>query len=171
MPRPAHRRPLQQPVVRLRRLLPPEGHQAAPGELQRRAGEPHQGHRGEQSHTQGFHRRPCPGPRGLLQLHRREYLQCRRGKGGRDRRFPPDDEVQFRQLPPVRHPGHHETHQGQGREGDRVRAHARRRQHLLRLQGRQRPRGLQSPGRRHYRQPLRPRPGRRPGQSLHPRYF
>lgn len=36
---------LQQLLVRLRRPLPAEGHKATPGQLQRRASEPHRGHR------------------------------------------------------------------------------------------------------------------------------
>lgn len=46
------------PQLRLRRLLPAQGHQAAAGELQGRAAEPDRGHRGRQPHAQGLRGRP-----------------------------------------------------------------------------------------------------------------
>ena len=54
VPRPQDRDALQQPVVRLRRLLPPQGHQAAAGQLTPTAPEHDDCHRGEQPHAQGF---------------------------------------------------------------------------------------------------------------------
>ncbi len=42
----------------LRRLLPAQGYQAAPGQLPGRAPNPDPGHRGIQPHKKGFHRRP-----------------------------------------------------------------------------------------------------------------
>ena len=62
-PRPAHRLPLQQPVVRLRRLLPAQGHQAAARQLPRRPAEPDQRDRRGQHHPQGLHRQRHPAPR------------------------------------------------------------------------------------------------------------
>ena len=56
--------------------------------------------------------------------------------------------------------GHHEAHQGEGREGDHLRAGARGRHHVLRLPRRERPRRLQGPVRRHHRQPVRSGAGR-----------
>ena len=56
-PRPADRAALQQPVVRLRRLLPAQGHQAAAGQLRRRAADPDQRDRHRQHHPQGLRRR------------------------------------------------------------------------------------------------------------------
>ena len=62
-PRPADRHPLQQPVVRLRRLLPAQGHQAAAGQLLRRAADPDLRDRRGQHHPQGLHRLRHPRPR------------------------------------------------------------------------------------------------------------
>ena len=107
-PGPADRVALQQPVLRVRRLLPAQGHQAAPGQLRRRPAEPDQRGRGRQHHPQGLRRRRHPAP------------QPEDG-----RRLPPGDEVGVGQLPGVQHPGHHEAHQGQGRRGHRVRAQPR----------------------------------------------
>ena len=73
---------------------------------------------------------------------------------------PPHDEVQFRQLPAERHPGHHEADQGEGREGDHLRACSRGRHHVLRLPRRERPGRLQGPVQRHHRQPVRSGAGR-----------
>ena len=87
----------------------------------------------------------------------------------RDRGLPSHDEVQQRQFPPERHPGHHEEDQGQGRRGHCLRAYAGGRRVLLRQQGGKRHRRVQVPRRLHHRQPLRPRPGRCPGQGLYPR--
>ena len=56
-PRPADRAALQQPVLRLRRLLPAQGHQAAAGQLRRRAADPDQRDRHRQHHPQGLRRR------------------------------------------------------------------------------------------------------------------
>ena len=56
-----------------------------------------------------------------------------------DNSVPSDHEVELRQLPSVGHPGHHETHQGQGCRSDYLRAHTRRRHHILRQQGGQQP--------------------------------
>ena len=62
-PRPAHRGALQQPVVRLRRLLPAQGHQAAARQLRRRAADPDQRDRHGQHHPQGLRRRRHRGAR------------------------------------------------------------------------------------------------------------
>ena len=56
-------RALQQPVVRLRRLLPAQGHQAAARQLRRRAADPDQRHRHGQHHPQGLRRRRHRGAR------------------------------------------------------------------------------------------------------------
>ena len=56
-PRPADRAALQQPLVRLRRLLPAQGHQAAARQLRRRAADPDQRDRHRQHHPQGLRRR------------------------------------------------------------------------------------------------------------------
>lgn len=66
MPRPPYRYALQQPLVWLWRLLPAEGHEAAVGQLRRRTREPDTGHRGEQPHEEGLHRRPGIAQGGLL---------------------------------------------------------------------------------------------------------
>ncbi len=55
-PRPADRAALQQPVVRVRRLLPAQGHPAAAGELLVGPAEPDARHRRRQHHPQGLHR-------------------------------------------------------------------------------------------------------------------
>ena len=54
--RPADRHALQQPVVRLRRLLPAQGHQAAAGQLLRRPADADLRDRRRQHHPQGLHR-------------------------------------------------------------------------------------------------------------------
>ena len=91
VPGAAHRQPLQQPQLRLRRLLPAQGHQAAAGQLQGRAPEPDRGHRGRQPHPQGLR-----GRRGAAD----GMGPCVRGQAEAGRgRLPPDDEVQLRQLP------------------------------------------------------------------------
>ena len=84
-PRPADRQPLQQPELRLRRLLPAQGHQAAPGELPRRPAEPDQRDRRGQHHAQGLHRRRHPAPRAADRRH-----------------LPADHEGRLGQLPDVR---------------------------------------------------------------------
>ena len=66
--RPTHRHPLQQPIVRLRRLLSTEGHEAAACQLRRRTREPHRGNRREQPHTQGLHRRRCAAQGWMVRL-------------------------------------------------------------------------------------------------------
>ena len=60
--RPADRHPLQQPVVRVRRLLPAQGHPAAAGQLLERPAEPDPRDRRRQHHPQGLHRRRHPQP-------------------------------------------------------------------------------------------------------------
>jgi UDP-N-acetyl-D-mannosaminuronate dehydrogenase len=52
LPRPAHWQPLQQPQLRLWRLLPAQRHQAAAGQLCRRAAKHHARHCGQQHHPQ-----------------------------------------------------------------------------------------------------------------------
>ena len=71
-PRPAHRHALQQPVLRLRRLLPAQGHQAAAGQLHRRPADADLGHRRRQHHPQGLHRlrHPRPPARRVVGIHR-----------------------------------------------------------------------------------------------------
>ena len=105
-PRPADRAALQQPVVRLRRLLPAQGHQAAARELRRRPADADQRHR----------RRPTPpartsspptswraGPK-VVGIHR---LIMKAGS----------DNFRVEQRA-----GGHEADQGQGHRGDRLRA-------------------------------------------------
>ena len=62
-PRPAHRRPLQQPVVRLRRLLPAQGHQAAARQLRRGPADLIQRDRRLEHDAQGLHRHRRPPAR------------------------------------------------------------------------------------------------------------
>ena len=64
--RPPHRHPLQQPVFRLRRLLPAQGHQAAACQLSGRARKPDSRHCRIQSHEERFHSRPGFKKGGLL---------------------------------------------------------------------------------------------------------
>ena len=45
-------------------------------------------------------------------------MGCSQGAHMHHWHLPPDNEVQLRQFPSERHPGHHETHQGQRRQGD-----------------------------------------------------
>ena len=56
-----HRQPLQQPQLRLRRLLPAQGHQAAPGQLSGRAADPHRRYRPSQQYPQGLRGPRHPG--------------------------------------------------------------------------------------------------------------
>ena len=149
MPRPEDRDALQQPVVRLRRLLPPQGHQAAAGQLRRRAPEHDDCHRGEQPHAQGLHRGPGTEDGRGARVRRR--LGSVKGEGRGHRGVPPDDEVWQRQLPSEQHPGRDEAHPGQGRHHHHLRADPRGRQHVLRQQGRQRPGGVQAPLQGNYR--------------------
>ncbi len=81
-PRPPDRLALQQPLLRLRRLLPAQGHPPAPGQLPRRPAEPHQRDRRGQHDPQGLHRRRYPAP----QPNDRRHL-------------PADHEGRLRQLP------------------------------------------------------------------------
>ena len=91
VPGAAHRQPLQQPQLRLRRLLPAQRTQAAAGQLQGRAPEPNRGHRGGKPHPQGLR-----GRRGAADgAGPRLRGQAEAGRG----RVPPDHEVQLRQLP------------------------------------------------------------------------
>ena len=103
--RPADRCALQQPQLRLRRLLPAEGHQAAAGELPGRSAEPDQRHRRGQHDPQGLHRRGHPAP-----------------PADDGRHLPADHEGRLGQLPDLVGAGRHEAAQGQGRRGDRLRA-------------------------------------------------
>lgn len=66
LPGPAHRDALQQPELRIRGILPAQGHEAAAGQLPGRAGEPDSRHRGEQPHAQGLHRGPGAAQGGVL---------------------------------------------------------------------------------------------------------
>ena len=52
----------------------------------------------------------------LVQLYREQPVWCR-SQFMRHRCLSPDDEIQFRQLPPVSHTGHHEAYQGKGCRG------------------------------------------------------
>lgn len=97
----------KQSFLRVRRLLPAQRHETAAGQLPRRAAEPDFRHRPGQPHAQ----RPHLG-----------YDHCH--EPAHRRRVPPDHEEQFRQLPFVRHPGCHETHQGERHRSRRVRADA-----------------------------------------------
>lgn len=60
VPRSPHWVPLQRPLVRVLRLLPAQGFQAASGELFRRPAEPHPRDRRLQRHPPGLHRVPHP---------------------------------------------------------------------------------------------------------------
>ena len=169
MPGPAHREPLQQPVVRLRGVLPPEGHEAAARELQRRSREPHPGDSGLEPHAEGLHRGPGPAQGGVLR--EQQPVGVRPGAPVRDRCVPPDDEDGQRQLPSVGDPGHHEADQGEGRGGNRVRADTRGRGDVLREPGGKRPGGVQACKPCDHREPLRRMPRRRAGQGLHARHL
>jgi UDPglucose 6-dehydrogenase len=72
LPRPAHRRTLQQPQLWLRRLLPAQGHQATARQLPRRAAESDPRHRRVEQHAQGLRRRqhhpPQPKVVGIYRL-------------------------------------------------------------------------------------------------------
>ena len=70
---------LQQPLLRLRWLLPSQRHQAAPCQLCRRTAEHDDRHRGEQSHPQGLHRRPSTAQGWIL------YCIKPMGRGQRER--------------------------------------------------------------------------------------
>ena len=124
--RPADRRPLQQPVLRLRRLLPAQGHQAAARELSTRC------------------RRTSSTPIVDSNTTRKDFVAVRHPRPPADGRgdLPPRHEDRIGQLPVLEHPGDHEAHQGQGRRGRRLRAGARGRR-VLPLPGRARPRGVQ----------------------------
>lgn len=111
-------------------LLSAQGHETAPCQLCRRAAKHDHGHRGEQPHAQGFHRRP-DSFQGRVLHGKRSVLPCR-GAGLHGRRLSSDYEIRFGQFPPVGHPGHHETHQGKRGEGNHLRAHAREREHVFR---------------------------------------
>ena len=118
MPGPENREPLQQPVVRVRWLLPSEGHEAAAGELQRRSGEPDPGDSGLEPDAEGLHSGPGSDEGGVLQ--QQQPVGFGEGAGVRDRGVPPDDEEQQRQLPAVSYPGDNEEDQGEGSGGDSV---------------------------------------------------
>ncbi len=60
---------LQQPVVRVRRLLPAEGHQAAAGQLHRRAADADLRDRRRQHDPQGLHRLRHPRPGAVGRRH------------------------------------------------------------------------------------------------------
>ncbi len=96
--RPADRHALQQPVVRLRRLLPAEGHQAAARQLLRRPADADLRDRRGQHDAQGLHR-----------------LRHHRPRAERRRHPPADHEGRLGQLPRVLGAGDHEADQGQGR--------------------------------------------------------
>jgi len=94
---------LQQPLLRLWRLLPAQGHQAAAGQLRRGAAGDHRRHRRGEPHPQGFHRRPDRG----AQTQGRRHL-------------PAGYEGGVGQFPAKLDPGHHEAGQGQGHRGHRL---------------------------------------------------
>ena len=165
MPGPEDREPLQQPVVRVRRLLPSEGHEAAACELQRRAGEPDPGDSGLEPDAQGLHSGPGSDEGGVLQ--QQQPVGLREGAGVHDRGVPPDDEEQQRQLPAVSDPGDNEADQGEGSGGNSVRADAGGRIVVLRQPRGERPGGVQGSQPGDHREPLRPVPRRREGQGLH----
>ena len=105
--RPADRHALQQPVLRVRRLLPAQGHPAAAGQLLRGPADADHRDRRRQHHPQGLHRLRHPRPQA-------------RSRG----RAPAADEGRVGQLPRVLGAGDHEADQGQGRRGRRLRARA-----------------------------------------------
>ena len=82
-----------------------------------------------------------------------------------------DDEDGQRQLPSVGDPGHHEADQGEGRGGNRVRAHTGGRGDVLREPGGKRPGGVQACKPCDHREPVRRMPRRRAGQGLHARHL
>ena len=96
LPRPTHRHTLQQSLVRLRRLLPAERHQAALGKLCRRARKPDSGDCGKQPYKKRLHCRPCADQSRILQLLQPWRFQPQRGAQVHYRRLPPDDEIEQR---------------------------------------------------------------------------
>ena len=119
-------------LVRLRRLLPAQGHQAAACQLPGRAPEHDERHCREQPHTQGLHCRPGTSPCRLVWLFREQSI-CLflislpfgrgpgRGRGSCNRSISPCNEEQQRQLPPKLHSRCNEAHQGQGGRGHHLR--------------------------------------------------
>ena len=99
------------------RILPAEGHQAAFGQLRRRAAEHDVGDCGEQQNPKGLYRGSRAEAGGLLRIRRGQRIRPEAGKGRDHRRIPPDHEIQFRQLPPELDSGRDEAHQGKGRDG------------------------------------------------------
>lgn len=93
---PRHRHALQQSQLRLRRLLPAQGHQATPGKLCRRARKPDSGDCGKQPYKKRLHCRPCADQSRILQLLQPWRFQPQRGAQVYYRRLPPDDEVEQR---------------------------------------------------------------------------
>lgn len=90
--------------LRLRRLLPTQGRQAADSELQGRAAVLDRGHRGGHPHPQGLR-----GRRGSTDgMRPRVSRQREAGRG----RVPSGDEVELRQLPRELDPGCHEAREG-----------------------------------------------------------
>ena len=61
-PRPPHRGALQQPVLRLRRLLPAQGHQAAARQLRRRPADPHRARSSPRTRPARTSSRPTSSP-------------------------------------------------------------------------------------------------------------
>ena len=105
-------------LLRVRRILPAEGHQAASGKLQGCPGKPDSGHCGKQPYPEGLYRRQSPRNRRLLRQ-QRELFQ-RQGKpaaGCYGRCLPAHHEEQQRQFPSVFDPGRYEANQGQRRHG------------------------------------------------------
>ena len=98
--RSAHRRPLQQPVVRLRRLLPAQRYKTIARQLSGCPAKPDPCHRRVQHHAQGFH---C--------------AKHRQAQPEGSRHTPPGHEERVGQRPLFQHSGHHETHQSQGYRG------------------------------------------------------
>ena len=83
-------------LVRLRRLLPAERHQAALGKLCRRARKPDSGDCGKQPYKKRLHCRPCADQSRILQLLQPWRFQPQRGAQVHYRRLPPDDEIEQR---------------------------------------------------------------------------
>ena len=93
LPKDTKQHALQQPELRLRRLLPAQGHETASGKLCRRAREPNTGDSREQPHAQGLHSRPSAEDGRILRLLQPWRFQSCTGASVCYRCLPPDNEV------------------------------------------------------------------------------